>query len=53
MGQVNLKIDDELERKFRRAAVEKFEAKRGFLKKAVEEAIRDWIRKNSKGAGNG
>ena len=47
MGQINLKIDDNLEKEFRRVAAEKFEAKKGFLKKAIEEAIRDWIRKNS------
>jgi len=29
-------------------AAEKFEARKGFLKKAVEEAIRDWLRKNTK-----
>jgi len=52
MGQINLKIDDELEKKFRKMAVEKFEAKKGFLKKAIEEAVRDWIHKNSGGAEN-
>lgn len=46
MGQLNIKIDDELEREFRKVAVEKFGAKRGFLKSAVEEAIRDWVNKN-------
>lgn len=48
MGQINLKIDDNLEKEFRKIAAEKFEAKKGFLKKAIEEAIRDWICKNSK-----
>jgi len=52
MGKINLAIDDNLEKEFRRAAVEKFEARKGFLKKAIEEAIRDWIRKNRKGAQN-
>ncbi|MEM3191382.1 MAG: hypothetical protein QW292_04675 [Candidatus Parvarchaeota archaeon] len=52
MGKINLEIDDSLERELRRLAVEKFEARKGFLKKAVEEAIRDWIRKNSEGAKN-
>ncbi len=52
MGKINLEIDDNLERELRRVAVEKFEAKKGFLKKAVEEAIRDWIWKNSKGVKN-
>jgi len=48
LGQINLKIDDNLEKEFRKIAAEKFEAKKGFLKKAIEEAIRDWICKNSK-----
>ncbi|MDI6904814.1 MAG: hypothetical protein QMD13_04915 [Candidatus Bathyarchaeia archaeon] len=52
MGKINLDIDDNLEREFRRVAVEKFEARKGFLKKAIEEAIHDWVRKNSKGAKN-
>jgi hypothetical protein len=46
MGQVNLKIDDDLEREFRQAAAEKFGARKGFLQKAIEEAMRDWINKN-------
>jgi len=46
MGQINLQIDDKLEKEFRKVAAEKFEAKKGFLKKAVEEAIRDWIGRN-------
>lgn len=52
MGQVNLKIDDKLEEEFRRIAVERFEARKGFLKKAIEEAIRDWVKKNRRSAKN-
>jgi hypothetical protein len=52
MGQINLKIDDKLEKKFRKVAAEKFEARKGFLKKAIEEAIRDWVHKNSRSAEN-
>jgi predicted transcriptional regulator len=48
MGQLNLKVDDELEREFRKVAAERFEARKGFLKKAVEEAFSEWIRKNQK-----
>ncbi len=48
MGQVNLQIGDELEKEFRRVAAERFEAKKGFLKKAIEEAIRDWVNKNKR-----
>lgn len=52
MGQVNLQIDDQLEKEFRKVAAERFEAKKGFLKKAIEEAVRDWIDKNRKGSQN-
>jgi hypothetical protein len=48
MGQLNLKVDDKLEREFRKVAVERFEAKKGFLKKAVEEALSEWIKKNQR-----
>jgi len=48
MGKINLDIDDNLEKELRRIAVKKFEARKGFLKKAVEEAIRDWIQKNNR-----
>ncbi len=53
MGQVNLQIDDKLEKKFRIIAARKFEAKKGFLKKAIEEAIKDWVSKNQKGFQSG
>jgi hypothetical protein len=53
MGQINCKINDELERKFRRVAVDRFEPRRGFLKKALEEAMADWIKNNSRGGKNG
>lgn len=52
MGQVNLKIDDKLEKEFRKIAVDRFEARKGFLKKAIEEAIRDWIKKNRRSTKN-
>lgn len=45
-------IDEELEGEFRKLAAERFGAKKGFLKKAIEEAVRDWIYKNSKGVKN-
>lgn len=48
MGQVNLKIDDKLEKQFRMIAAEKFGAKKGFLKKGIEEALQDWVSKNQK-----
>jgi len=48
MGKINLEIDDSLEKEFRKMAVEKFEARKGFLKKAVEEALWEWLRKNQR-----
>ena len=51
MGKINLEIDDSLEREFRIAAVDKFEARKGFLKKAIEEAIRDWLSTNDAKSG--
>jgi len=48
MGQLNLKVDDALEKEFRRAAAERFEAKKGFLKKAVEEALWEWVKRNKR-----
>jgi hypothetical protein len=52
MGQVNLKINNELEKQFRKVAAERFEAKKGFLKKAIEEAIQDWVNKNKRSPRN-
>ena len=53
MGQVNLKIDDKLEKEFRLIAAEKFGARKGFLKKGIEEALQEWISKNQRGFENG
>jgi hypothetical protein len=46
MGHLNIIIDEKLEDEFRKIAVKKFGAKKGFLKKAVEEAFLEWIKKN-------
>lgn len=48
MGQLNLKVDDELEKEFRKVAAERFEARKGFLKKAIEEALWEWVKKNKR-----
>jgi len=48
VGQLNVKIPDELEEKFRKLAVEKFGARKGFLTLAIMEAFEEWIKKNSK-----
>lgn len=48
MGQLNVSIPDDLERRFRELAAKKFGFKKGALSKAVEEAIRDWVEKNER-----
>ncbi|MEM4577189.1 MAG: hypothetical protein QW701_07115 [Candidatus Nezhaarchaeales archaeon] len=47
MGKLNLTIEDEVERRFREAAFKKFGYKKGSLQKAVEEALNEWIQRNS------
>jgi hypothetical protein len=46
MASLNLMIDDKLDQEFRGAVVKKLGMKRGHIKKAVEEALRDWIEKS-------
>jgi len=43
MGKMVITIPDELERRFRQRAAQKFGAKRGFLMKAATEAIEYWL----------
>jgi len=47
MGQLNLRIPDELEERLRELAVKKFGARKGFLTNAIVEALKEWIKKNS------
>lgn len=47
MGQINLRIPDELEEKFRGLAVKKFGPYKGFLTNAFMEALEDWVKKNT------
>jgi len=44
LGRVNQNIDDNLERRFKEAARKKFGDKKGALKFAFEEAVRDWLK---------
>ena len=46
MGQINVNLPEELERKLREIAAKKFGLKKGFLSKAVVEAIREWVKRN-------
>ena len=41
-------LDDELERRFRKASMETYGYGRGSISKAAEEAIRRWLRENEK-----
>lgn len=47
MASLNLVIDDKLDEEFRKKVVKRYGMKRGNIKKAVEEALQDWIKKKS------
>ena len=44
MGRINIELPDDLERKLRLAAVERFGGKRGSLGKALKAAVELWLR---------
>jgi hypothetical protein len=46
VGKISLIIDDEREDKLRKMAIGKFGLKRGYLTKALEEAIMLWMKEN-------
>ena len=46
MGVLNVRIDDELEREFRKKVIDVYGSRKGALGKAVEEAIRLWLEKH-------
>lgn len=43
MGRIDVDISDELEKKLRMKAVERFGGKRGSLKEALTAAIEKWV----------
>ena len=43
MGRIDAVIKDDLEKKLRLKAVEKFGGKKGSLTEALEEAIKKWV----------
>jgi hypothetical protein len=43
MAQLNVEVPDELMKELRKEIMNRFDGKKGDLKKAVEEAIRLWI----------
>lgn len=48
LGRIDAVISDELEKKLRLRAVEKFGGKKGSLTLAVEEALRAWVGEEKK-----
>ena len=46
MGHIFVKIDNELEKAFRKRVLELKGSKKGALSEAVEEAIRLWLEKH-------
>ena len=47
MGRISVELSDELERKLRFKTIEKFGGKKGDLSRAVQEAVRTWVAKDS------
>ena len=45
MGILHVRIDDELEKRFRKKVLDVYGVKKGALAKAVEEAIKLWLEK--------
>ena len=45
MAYINLSIDDDLDKQFRDEVNRRLGMKKGNLKAAIEEAMRDWIGK--------
>ncbi|MCE4618615.1 MAG: hypothetical protein F7C37_04145 [Desulfurococcales archaeon] len=45
MGILHVRIDDELERRFRKKVLDVYGVKKGSLARAVEEAITLWLNK--------
>jgi hypothetical protein len=49
LAKINLVISDQLDKDFREAVYKKYGLKRGNIKEATEEALRDWIEKSKSG----
>ena len=47
MGRISVELSDELEKKLRFKTIEKFGGKKGDLSRAVQEAVRTWVAKDS------
>lgn len=46
MKTIRGQVTEEIEKEFRKLAMEKFGYSKGALSKALEEAVREWIKKN-------
>ena len=44
MGKISVIIPDKLEEEFRKKAMEKYGMRKGYLSKALLEAIRNWLK---------
>ena len=47
MGRITVELSDELEKKLRYKAIERFGGKKGDLSRAVEEAVKTWVAKKN------
>lgn len=45
LGRINLVLDDKVENEFRKAVADKLGMKKGNIQVAVEEALKDWVKK--------
>jgi hypothetical protein len=48
MKTIRGQVPEELEKKFRKMAMEKFGYSKGAISKALEEAIKEWIKNKEK-----
>lgn len=46
MARINLVIDDNLDAQFRNEVAKRLGMKKGNIKVAIEDAMKDWINKN-------
>lgn len=44
MGIITISVDDDVERKFRKAASSKYGKRKGYLGEALTEAMQTWVR---------
>ncbi|MGA3407021.1 MAG: ribbon-helix-helix domain-containing protein [Candidatus Bathyarchaeia archaeon] len=48
MGKIYVVLSDDVERRLRLAIVKRLGGKKGDLSGAIEEAVNDWLKKDSK-----